>query len=124
MVVRERSDKELTGEQMKSTDTIKKIKIYEKRTKYKIIRLFEQEMELKKKQDNYVRNSNYLNEKRISKKIFADGTTTLFRNEFKYTTKTKKIKCFIGKEVFKNVIWRSKLLDPIKYCNCEAIKLQ
>ncbi len=36
---------------------------------------------------------------------------------------TKKIKYFIGKKVFKNVIWRLSPLDSIKYCNCEAIKL-
>jgi hypothetical protein len=59
----------------------------------------------------------------LKQEIFADGTATLFRNKFKYTTETKKIKYFIGKKVFKNVIWRSSPLDHIKYCNCEAIKL-
>ena len=33
---------------------------------------------------------NYLNKKGKSKQIFADGTTILFRNKFKYTTETKK----------------------------------
>ncbi len=56
-------------------------------------------------------------------KKIADGTTTLFRNKFKHTTETKKIKYFIGKKVFKNMIWQSSLLDCIKYCNCEAINL-
>ncbi len=35
----------------------------------------------------------------------------------------KNFKYFIGKKVFKNVIWQSSPLDCIKYCNCEAIKL-
>ncbi len=56
-------------------------------------------------------------------KIFVDGTATLFRNKFKYTTETKKIKYVIGKKMFKNVIWWSSPLDCIKYCNCETIKL-
>jgi hypothetical protein len=56
------------------------------------------------------------------KKRIADGTTTLIRNKFEYTTQ-KKFKYFIGKKMFKNVIWRSSPLDRIKHCNCEAIKL-
>jgi hypothetical protein len=55
---------------------------------------------------------------KTQKNIFADGTTTLFRNK-----ENKKNKYFIGKKVFKNVIWQSSLLDCIKYCNCETIKL-
>ena len=58
-----------------------------------------------------------------TQKMFADGTTTLFRNKFKYTMETKKIKYFIRKKVFTNMIWRSSPLDGIKYCNCEAINL-
>jgi hypothetical protein len=41
-----------------------------------------------------------------TKKKIAGGTTTLFRNKFKYTMETKKIKYFIGKKVFKNMIWQ------------------
>ncbi len=41
------------------------------------------------------------------KQIIASGTTTLFKNKFKYTTETKKIKYFIGKKLFKNMNWRS-----------------
>jgi hypothetical protein len=52
----------------------------------------------------------------------ADGTSKLFRNEFKYTTETKKIKYFIEKKLFQILIWWSILLDCIKYCNCETIK--
>jgi hypothetical protein len=37
--------------------------------------------------------------------------------------KQKKIKYFIGKKVFKNMIWQSSPLDGSKYCNCEAINL-
>jgi hypothetical protein len=37
----------------------------------------------------------------------ADGTPTLFRNKFKYTMETKNVQNFIGKKVFKHVIWRS-----------------
>jgi hypothetical protein len=48
-------------------------------------------------------------------KKIADGTTTLFRNEFKHTTEMKHFKHFIGKKVFKNTIWQSSLLDCIKY---------
>jgi hypothetical protein len=40
---------------------------------------------------------NYLNKKQKSKKIFADGTTTLFRNEFKHTTDWFCFKDFIFK---------------------------
>ncbi len=65
---------------------------------------------------------NYLNEKRNSKK-FIDGISTLFRKEFQYTSETKKFKYFIGNKLFENLIRRSILLDCIKYCNCEAIKL-
>jgi hypothetical protein len=57
------------------------------------------------------------------KKTFADGTTTLFRNKFKYKTEMKHFKYFIGKKVFKNMIWQSSPLDRIKYCSCEAINL-
>ncbi len=46
----------------------------------------------------------------------------MFRNEFKYTTETKKIKYIIGKKLFKNLIWLSSPLDSIKYCNCETKK--
>ncbi len=53
--------------------------------------------------------------------IFADGTTTLFRNNFKYATETEKFKYFIEKKVFKNVIWQSSQLEFIKYCNCKTI---
>jgi hypothetical protein len=66
---------------------------------------------------------NNSNKKWNLKKIFADGTAMLFRNKFKYTTEAKKNKDFIGKKVFKNVIWWSSSLDGIEYCNCEAIKL-
>jgi hypothetical protein len=59
----------------------------------------------------------------LKQKKIAGGTTTLFRNEFKYTTETKKFQCFVGKKVFKNMIWQSSLLDGIKYCSCEAINL-
>ncbi len=54
--------------------------------------------------------------------MFADGTSTLLRNKFRYTMETKKFKYFNGKKVIKNVIWSSPL-DQIKYCNCETIKL-
>jgi hypothetical protein len=43
----------------------------------------------------------------LNKKIIASGTTTMFRNKFKYTTETKILKYFIGKKVFKNMIWWS-----------------
>jgi hypothetical protein len=36
----------------------------------------------------------------IQKEI-AGGTTTLFRNKFKYTTETKKFKYFIERNCFK-----------------------
>jgi hypothetical protein len=36
---------------------------------------------------------------KTQKNIYADGTTTLFRNEFKYTMEAKKIKYFIGKKL-------------------------
>jgi hypothetical protein len=72
------------------------------RIKCKKVELFKQEMKLKKT---------------------ADRTTTLFRNKFKYTMETKKIKYSVGKKLFKNVIWRSSPLDCIKYCDCETIKL-
>jgi hypothetical protein len=34
-------------------------------------------------------------------KKIADGTTTLFRNEFKYTTKTKKINFLLERKCLK-----------------------
>jgi hypothetical protein len=43
----------------------------------------------------------------LKQKEIAGGTTTLFRNKFKYTTETINFKYFIGKKVFKNMIWRS-----------------
>ncbi len=35
---------------------------------------------------------------KTQQKISAYGTTTLFRNEFKYTTETKKVNFFYWKE--------------------------
>jgi hypothetical protein len=46
------------------------------------------------KHDENVRELNYLNEKRNSKKKNTGGTTTLIRKKFKYTTETKKVEFF------------------------------
>jgi hypothetical protein len=44
----------------------------------------------------------YLNKKwNSNKKIFADGTTTLFGKEFRYTTETKTSNVLLGRKCLK-----------------------
>ncbi len=70
-------------------------------------------MELKKFTRKKCKKVELFKRETVLKKIFAVGTSKLFRKECKYTTETKKMKYFIGKKLFQNLIWRSIPLDAL-----------